>query len=117
MGQTGPDRRQTDPLAILTNGMRRIGSLDLEDVKRGLAMLANPDGNFLDALGRTRAERVEKMAAMLRNSSEADIEEMGIIFGLAMAKVAEEQTIGSPAPAKRRRPTSAERREERRLAY
>jgi len=28
-------------------------------------------------MGRTRAEQVEKMAAMLRNSSEADIEEMG----------------------------------------
>jgi hypothetical protein len=105
MGQTGRDRRSADPWAILTG----IGRIDLGEVTRTLATMADPDAGFLDALGRNRKERVEKMATMLRNSSEADIEEMGTIFGLAMAKVAErraEPPADHPAAAPKRDPLS-----------
>jgi hypothetical protein len=111
-------------MSILTQGMRRMAGLRLDDITRGLENFANPSARgMLDSLGRTRDEQVETMAAMLRNSPEADIEEMGTIFGLAMAKLAEEQTDGprhsgaSPASPKRhrRRQTAAERRRERRL--
>jgi hypothetical protein len=74
--------------------------VDLGDIWQAMANLANPDANFLDMLGRTREERVEKMATMLRNSDDADITEMGVVFGLAMAKVAEG---GSTAAGPRRR--------------
>jgi len=118
---------------MLTEGMRQISRLELADIRRGLENFTSPSAaGLLDSLGRTRGERVEKMAALLRNSSEADVEEMGTIFGLAMAKLAEERaTGGDPAtPAAtnaddedqrnrpRRRPgqTAAEWRRERRLA-
>ena len=66
---------------------------------QAIGHLINPNAGFLDLLGRNREERVEKMATMLRNSSEADIEEMGVVFGLALAKAAD----GSGArPAPRR---------------
>ncbi|HET9771334.1 MAG TPA: hypothetical protein VFS16_10630, partial [Acidimicrobiia bacterium] len=73
--------------------------VDLGDIWQAMANLANPDANFLDMLGRTREERVEKMATMLRNSDDADIAEMGVVFGLAMAKVGED----GPPPTDRRR--------------
>jgi hypothetical protein len=74
--------------------------VDLGDIWQALANLANRDANFLDMLGRTREERVEKISAMLRNSDDADIAEMGIVFGLAMAKVGEP---AGPAPNPPRR--------------
>jgi hypothetical protein len=77
--------------------MRQLGSLDLGDIKQAVGHLTNRNGGFLDLLGRNRDERVEKMATMLRNSSEADIEEMGVVFGLAMAK-AGERSGTRPAP-------------------
>ena len=89
MGQTGRDRRPADTFSIVTQGMRQMGSLDLGDIKQAVGHLTNRNGGFLDLLGRNREERVEKMATMLRNSSEADIEEMGVVFGLAMAKAVE----------------------------
>jgi hypothetical protein len=73
--------------------------VDLGDIWQALANLANPDANFLDMLGQTQDERVEKMATMLRNSDDTDIDEMGIVFGLAMARV----SGGSPSPPDRRR--------------
>jgi len=107
---------------MLTEGMRQISRLELADIRRGLENFTSPSAaGLLDSLGRTRGERVEKMAALLRNSSEADVEEMGTVFGLAMAKLAEEQATGSQAPARReeqprrrRGETSAEWRRERR---
>lgn len=112
---------------MLAEGMKRVVNLDLGDITRGLASLANPNGGgFLDMLGRTREERVEKMAAMLRNGSEADMAEMGHIFALATAKVAEEKVgageernragLRAERPRRRRGQTSAEWREERRRA-
>lgn len=87
-------------------GLSRVGSgpylrkmVDLGDIWQGLANLANPDANFLDMLGQTQDERVEKMATMLRNSDDADIDDMGVVFGLAMAKV----SGGPPSPPDRRR--------------
>jgi predicted O-methyltransferase YrrM len=74
---------------------------------------------MLESMGRTRDEQVEMMVTMLRNSSEAEIEEMGTVFGMAMAKLAEERanaetpTRASEAP--RRRQTAAERRRARSL--
>lgn len=99
--------------------------MDTGEITRGLASFANPKGGgFLDMLGRTRDERVEKMAAMLRKGSEGDMEEMGIIFALANAPVAEDKAGGSDErdagqlrverPRRRRGMTSAEWREERR---
>ena len=126
--------RPADPLSTLAAGMRQIGRLDLGDIRRGLANLANPSAvGLLNMLGSTRQERVETMATMLRNSSEADIAELGDVFGLAMAKLAEEQALRPfaviavaeegrqhrrPAnrPRRRRGQTAAEWRTERRLA-
>jgi hypothetical protein len=119
MGQR--DRRQPDPLTLLTQSMRRMADLRIEDITRGLENFANPSARgMLESMGRTREEQVETLAAMLRNSSEEDMAEMAQIFGEAMARLAEERVTGGPAtPAaadRRRRPTSAERRQQRRLA-
>ena len=95
MAQTARDGRRADPVSVLTQAMRRVVT-DPGEITRSLASLAKPNGGgFLDMLGQTREERVEKMAAMLRNSSEADMEEMGNVFALAMAKVVEEQASGA----------------------
>lgn len=80
-------------------GIRQIGRLRADDIRQGLSALADPESvKFLDLLGRTRRERVERMATMLRNSSQSDIDEMGVVFGLAMARAADQ----FPAPAARR---------------
>lgn len=84
--------RRPDPWAILTGSLRQMSRLDLDDICRGLENFAQPSAaGLMDSLGRTRRERVERMAEMLRHSSEADMEEMGTIFALAMAKLAEER--------------------------
>lgn len=121
----GHDRRP-DPLSMLTQSMRRMGSLRLDDITRGLENFANPSARgMLESLGRTQREQVDTMAAMLRNSSEADIEEMGTVFAMAMAKLAEERQSADEAdrperrtdrPRHRRSQSAAERRRERRLA-
>lgn len=108
---------------MLTEAIRQMSRLDLDDIRRGFENFTQPSARgMLESMGRTRAEQVEKMAAMLRNSPEADIEEMGQVFGLAMAKLAEERA-GNAEPAERRnadrprhRPSAAERRRARRLA-
>ena len=118
---------KSDPLSVLTSGMRRMSSLRLDDITRGFENFANPSARgLLESLGRTRAEQVETITAMLRSSSEADIEEMGMIFGQAMAKLAEERAEAGGAPdqpwraddRRRRRggQSAAEWRRERRLA-
>ena len=120
---------QTDPFSLLTQSMRKMASLRIDDITRGLENFANPSAKgMLESMGRTRDEQVETMATMLRNSSEAEIEEMGVVFGMAMAKLAEERAHGGapderrpaaprPTPDRhRRRQTAAERRRERRLA-
>ena len=89
---------------MLTQGMRQMAGLELGDIRQGLAGLTNPDAGFLDMLGRTREERVEKMAALLRNSAEADIEELGLVFGLAMAKVGDQPD--RPPGGRRRDPVA-----------
>ena len=119
MGQR--DHRQPDPLTLLTHSMRRMADLRIEDITRGLENFANPSARgMLESMGRTREEQVETMASMLRNSSEAEIEEMGTVFGMAMAKLAEERSSGESharhARPHRRHQTAAERRRERRLA-
>jgi hypothetical protein len=129
MGQRDP--REPDPLTLLTRSMRRMADIRFEDITRGLANFANPSARgMLESMGRTREEQVETLAAMLRNSSEDDIAEMGQIFGEAMARLAEERAAGQPHPAEDRRsvarPTdrprrsrgqsAAERRRQRRLA-
>ena len=110
---------QTDPLTILTQGMRRMSTIRFDDITRGFENFANPSARgMLESMGRTRDEQVNTMVEMLRNSSEADIEEMGQVFGLAMAKLAEERGNAERAeePTRRRRDqTAAERRRERRL--
>jgi hypothetical protein len=123
MGQR--DRRQPDPLTVLTKSMRRVADLRIDDITRGLENFANPSARgMLDSMGRTRQEQVETLAAMLRNSSEEDMAEMAQIFGEAMAKLAEERAAsGSPSavgrtdrPGRSRGQTAAERRRQRRLA-
>lgn len=89
MGQTGRDRRPADPFSVLTQGMRQLGTLDLGDLKLAVGHITNRNAGFLELLGRTSDERVERLATMLRNSSEAELEEMGVVFGLAMAKAAD----------------------------
>ena len=122
--------RQPDAWSMLTGSLRQMSRMDLDDIRRGFENLARPSAaGLMDSLGQTRQERVEKMAELLRNSSEADIEEMGQIFGLAMARLAEERAFGgAPAdgvradteesvrPRRRRGQSAAEWRRERRLA-
>jgi hypothetical protein len=122
MGQS--DRRQPDPLTVLTKSMRLMADLRLDDITRGLENFANPSARgMLESMGRTREEQVETLAAMLRNSSEEDMAEMAQIFGEAMARLAEERAANGSLPAGRtdrpgrsRRQTAAERRRQRRLA-
>jgi hypothetical protein len=103
------------PFELMTKSMRRMADLRLDDITRGVENFANPSARgMLESMGRTRDEQVATMVTMLRNSSEEDIAEMGEVFGLAMARLAEERTAGRHRPA-RRRPTAAERRRERRL--
>ncbi|HVW31653.1 MAG TPA: hypothetical protein VHL53_03855 [Acidimicrobiia bacterium] len=122
---SGRDDRP-DTWSMLAAGFRQISRMDLDDLRRNLEQMARPSAaGMLESMGRTEPERVEKMAEMLRNSSEEEIAEMGRIFGLAMAKVAEERAAG-PAPAEGRLPSerprrqrtmsAAERRRQRRLA-
>lgn len=111
---------------MLTEGIRQMSRLDLDDIRRGFENFTQPSARgMLESMGRTRAEQVEKLAAMLRNSPEADIEEMGQVFGLAMAKLAEERAAGATERSNpersnperpRHRPSAAERRRARRLA-
>jgi hypothetical protein len=120
--------RRPDPWSMLTEGMRQLSRLDLADIRAGLENFTNPSAaGLLQSLGRTRPEQVEKMAAMLRNSSEAEIEEMGTVFGLAMAKLAEERAGGGEprtletergrhAARAHHRQSAAERRQARRLS-
>jgi len=113
---------QSDPFSLLTQSMRKMASLRIDDITRGLENFANPSAKgMLESMGRTRDEQVEMMATMLRNSTEAEIEEMGTVFAMAMAKLAAERAnpAGSerrPTDGHRRRQTAAERRRERRLA-
>jgi len=94
--------RRPDPLAFLTQSMRRMADLRLDDITRGLENFANPSARgMLESLGRTREDQIENLAAMLRNSSEADIAEMGEVFGLAMARLAEERAAGPERRARR----------------
>ena len=117
MGHTDQHRRpSSDPLATLTQGMRRMSTLRFDDITRGFENFANPSARgMLESLGRTRDQQVATMADMFRNSSEADIEEMGQVFALAMAKLAEERSNseGTDRPSRRRTQTAAERRRER----
>ena len=95
--------RRPDPLALLTQSMRRMADLRLDDITRGLENFANPSARgMLESLGRTREDQIETLAAMLRNSSEDDIAEMGQIFGEAMARLAEERATGRERTARRR---------------
>jgi hypothetical protein len=119
MGNTGRPRSTADPLTLL-KGVRRMSSLRLDDITRGLENLANPSARgMLESLGRTREEQVATMAEMLRNSSEADIEEMGQVFGLAMSKLAEERSHDRDDHCdrlrRRREQSAAEWRRQRRL--
>jgi hypothetical protein len=113
---------QSDPFSLLTQSMRKMASLRIDDITRGLENFANPSAKgMLESMGRTRDEQVEMMATMLRNSTEAEIEEMGTVFAMAMAKLAEERAnvvppAGVPGHRRRHRPSAAERRRERRLA-
>ena len=116
MTQPRRNEHQPDPWSILTGSLRQMARLDLDDVRRGLENFARPSAaGLMDSLGRTRQERVDRMAEMLRNSSEADMEEMAAIFALAMAKLAEERCSSacSDGPRRRRHQTAAERRRER----
>ena len=102
MTQPHRDEHQPDPWAILTGSLRQMRRLDFEDVRRGLENFARPSAaGMMDSLGRTREQRVERMAEMLRNSSEADMEEMATIFALAMARLAEERAGAAAGPADR----------------
>jgi len=114
---------------MLTGSLRQVRRMDLDDIRRGFENFARPSAaGLMDSMGRTRQERVEKMAELLRNSSEADIEEMGQIFGLAMARLAEERasdaepaaSVGAgtedPVRPRRRDQSAAEWRRVRRLA-
>jgi hypothetical protein len=115
---TQPRRQpQPDPWAILTGSLRQMSRLDLDDIRRGLENFARPSAaGLLESMGRTREERVERMAEMLRNSTEADMEEMATTFALAMAKLGEERagTAEGAAPVEASRHARAGTRPVRR---
>ena len=95
--------RRPDPLDLLTQSMRRMADLRIGDITRGLENFANPSARgMLESLGRTREDQIENLAAMLRNSSEDDIAEMGQIFGEAMARLAEERAADPERRVRRR---------------
>jgi hypothetical protein len=130
MAQTQRRPAGMNPFSMLVGGMRRMASMDLDDVTTAMQQFSNPDANFLDMLGRDREERVEKMAELLKGCTEEDMQEMASIFGEAMARNEAEKArqaarqerrsqrditpMGSERP--QRRPRAAERREERRRA-
>ncbi|HEV7862693.1 MAG TPA: hypothetical protein VGR20_08335 [Acidimicrobiia bacterium] len=101
-----------------------LSSFDKRLLAEGLAYFSQPRlASLLEMLGRTEAERVEALTAMLRNSSEEEFYEALDIFERALARVAREQPRapkddrgGSAAnePRSRRHSPSAERREQRR---
>lgn len=97
--------------------MRKMATLSLDDITRGFENFANPSAKgLLESLGRTRREQVDALASILRNSSEDDVAELALIFGEAIAKLAEERTGGPPDRSRSRRDfSSAEWRRERRL--
>ena len=114
---------------MLAEGLRQMSRMDLDDMRRGLEQMARPSAaGMLQSMGRTQEDRIEKMAVMLRNSSEEDIAEMGAIFALALARVAEERAAGagvpsgsdrgrrSERPRRERGMSAAEWRHQRRLA-
>ena len=112
MGDNGRHPRPPDPLTTLTRGMRRMGSLRFDDITRGFANFANPSARgMLESMGRTRDDQVATMVELLRNSSEADIDEMGQVFGLAMARLAEERSNPQRPSAPAQGPRSHRRRE------
>lgn len=119
-----PERSLPDPMSLV-KGLRKIVSLDLDDFNRALEQYTRPSVRaFLEMMGKTRDEQVAKMAVMLQDTSPSDMEEMGTVFGLAMAKVSTEWASRSDdrrAPRRQserpRRPrdlTSAEWRAQRR---
>ena len=124
MAQTERRPAAMNPFSMLVGGMRRMASMDLDDVSQAMQQFTNPDANFLDMLGRDREERVEKMAELLKNCSEEDMLEMGAIFSEAMARNEtekarqaerqERRTMTRFSEGSRRRPRAAERRQERR---
>lgn len=119
MAQTERRPAAMDPFSTLVGGMRRMASMDLDDVSQAMQQFTNPDANFLDMLGRDREERVEKMAELLKNCSEADMLEMGAIFSEAMARNearSHRDAMRLNSEGSRRRPRAAERRQERRRA-
>ena len=106
--------KHSDPLTLLTQSMRRMATLSVDDITRGLENFANPSARgLLESLGKTRQEQIDALAGMLRNSSEEDMAEMAQIFGEAMAKLAEERSTPMPD---RRAISAAEWRRQRRLA-
>lgn len=117
MGDTAAGRRSADPLSTFLQGMRRMGSLRLDDITRGFENFAQPSARgLLESLGRTREEQVEGMAALLRHSSQDDIDELGTIFGLAMGRLAEERAAGADHDGPRRSDDRRRRRRDQRAA-
>ena len=79
----------------------------------GLDFFSRPRlASLLELLGETKIERVEVLAAMLRNGSPDEFDEAVDIFERAIARVDREQAGEEPRP--RRQSNSAERREQRR---
>jgi hypothetical protein len=90
-----------------------LSSFDKRLLAEGLAFFSQPRlASLLELLGETKAERVEVLATMLRNSSPDEFDQAADIFERAMGRVEREQARAEPRP--RRQGASAERREQRR---
>ena len=89
-----------------------LSPFDRRLLDEGLGYFSRPRlESLLDLLGSSEGERVAALAAMLRNSSEDDVEEFMAIFERAIGRVAKEQ-----ARAQNREADRSERRRRSRTA-
>jgi flagellar motor switch protein FliG len=69
-----------------------LSPFDRRLLTEGLAYFTTPRlASLLDLLGRNEVERLATLTAMLRNSSEDEVDEVTDLFERALARVAREQ--------------------------
>jgi hypothetical protein len=83
----------------------RFSRFDERLLNEGLDFFTNPRlASLLEVLGDSRSERVENLAAMLRNSSANEVDELVNILERAMARLERDQARAQTRePVRRRR--------------
>ena len=105
------------------DALSMLSKVDMKAMSQGMAFFGKPDaGAMLGLMGSTTEEQVDRIAAMMKNSSEDDIAAMMAIFQQGMAKAQElaqaeaEEALARAERSERsrdRRSPSAERRAQR----